>query len=145
MKNFNKLIDKLGGRKFFLVLFIFLINSFLIWLPEVYQITTISKEDFLTLAKVLLIAYPLANVGQTFALNSYPATAEGPSEEDLVGGRKYTLILVMYLFFVCFTLGGQLSSDMYVEFTQWLVAVYFTGNIAGKLVDNGLSVTSSKK
>lgn len=111
---------------------------------------TISKDDFLSLSKVLLLAYPLSNIGQSLILQSYPkdetaVKEEVASVEDMVGGRKYTLILLMYVFFVAFTLFDLVKPEMYVEFTQWLVGVYFTSNITSKAVDNGLSISLSKK
>lgn len=150
MNQFNILIDKLGGRKFFLVLFIFLITSLMLLLPVLGFKITISKDDFLSLSKVLLLAYPLSNIGQSLILQSYPkdetaVKEEVASVEDMVGGRKYTLILLMYVFFVAFTLFDLVKPEMYVEFTQWLVGVYFTSNITSKAVDNGLSISLSKK
>ena len=145
MQKFNLLIEKLGGRKFFLVLFIFLITSLLFVFPSWGLNKTISKEEFVSLAKMLLLAYPLANIGQSLMLNSFPKEGEEVSYEDLIGGRKFSLILLMYVFFVIFTFFGLLTASTYVEFTQWLVGVYYTSNITSKAIENGLSISIVKK
>ena len=145
MNKFNILIDKLGGRKFFLVLFIFLTTSLLLAFQYWGWTTTITHDQFFSLSKILLLAYPLANIGQSLVLNSYPKETPEVGYDDLIGGRKYSLILLMYTFFVFFTLIGLVKPEMYIEFTQWLIGVYFTSNIASKAVENGLSISIEKK
>ena len=129
----NVLVDKLGGRKCFLVLLIFAMSSLLL-------ITTkFSNADFMEICKVLIVVYPISNVGQELLLSNYPpGTSKEQVQEEL--GRKFGLTLVMFISFSVFTFLNFVTYSMYVEFSTWLITAYMSSNVIGKAIDNGLSI-----
>jgi hypothetical protein len=137
----DKIITKLGGRKFFLVLLVFLSSSFLLATKKIADVA------FMNLSQMLLVAYVLGNVSQTFILNKLETstTLESDPINDPFGGRKFILVFLMYSNMFAFVWYNHITANMYVEFTQWLVTVYIAGNLTSKAVENGLNITIGKK
>lgn len=137
----DKIIEKLGGRKFFLTLLVFVSSGFLL------QNLKIDSVSYMNLTKILLIAYVVGNISQSFLLNKLEnnTIVETDPLNDPFGGRKFILVLLMYCNIYVFVYTGLVTGDMYIEFTQWLVGIYITGNIGSKAVENGLNITIGKK
>lgn len=126
-------LKNIGGRKFALVLVVFLFTAG-------YTLTGwLVKEDFISLTKMLLIAYPAGAIAQTALVKAPSSTTE--LEDD---ARKFIFSVVVFLVVALLLRLEKINSGMYMEMCQWIVGIYITGNVAAKAADNGLNFTINK-
>lgn len=136
----NRIIGSLASRKFFLVMSVFITST---WLLTVGKIT---NSVYMSLSQMLLIAYITGNITQSFVLTKLEADPSiEETSDDILGGRKFILVFIMYYTMLALIWCNYITASMYVDFTQWLVGIYITGNIASKAVENGLNITIGKK
>jgi len=130
----GNVLKGIGGRKYGLVMLV-LLTTFGFTLCDV-----VAKEDFIALAKMLLVSYPTAAVGQSFLVKE---DSESAIYQD--DARKFLLSLAVFATIVVLLYLRKLPSALYVEQCQWLVGTYLTGNVLSKAVDNGVNITIGKK
>ena len=129
-------IDTFGGRKYFLVLLTFIITTALVITGQVKQ------DDFLSIVQFIIIAYIGGNVGQSFFVKraEEPDTVVNEQTDitlsDQFGGRKYNLMLLIFLTVAGLTYYSKVDSSVYVKIAGWLLGIYITGNIVKKAIDN---------
>ena len=123
----------LGGRKFILVIIVFLFAfgfAYTDWLL---------KEDFVSLTKMLIVAYPSAAIAQNYLVKD-PAADVALVEDK----RKFIFTLIVFFCTSFLFWQNQITGEFFIELCQWIVGIYVTGNVMAKAVDNGLNVTIGK-
>lgn len=133
----ESLLKKVGGRKFALVLLVFLTTVAFLWFG------TVSKEEFTSLTKMLLVAYPAGAIGQAFLVKDVAASGENIAEWADV--RKFGFTVLVFIAAAALLYLGKLSGATYVELNQWLVGMYISGNVMAKAVENGLTLSIGNK
>lgn len=140
MLNIQKYIEQLGGRKLILSVLVFVINTVLL------IATKLDEASYLSVIKLLVIAYSSGNVAQRLLVKSTNQRAEfieqlmetvsDGQSLDALGGRKFLLIIGIYFTTVGLYLGGVLDALIYLDITGWTVGIYIASNVASKAVDN---------
>lgn len=131
-------IKKLGGRKFNLVVLVFLISTLFVVLGNV------TSNQYYEIMKLLILGYPLGNISQSYILAKLNVT-ETTVVDDPLGGRKYILTIVILLSMCALLYFKKIDSTSFVDILYWIVCVYIAGNVTSKAVENGLTVSISKK
>lgn len=133
----NSVLAKIGGRKFTLVVLVFLTTTIFLWFGAV------SKEEFTSLTKMLLVVYPTGAIGQAFLVKD--VTVNGENVTEWVDVRKFSLTVLVFIAAAALLYLQKLSGATYVELNQWLIGVYVTSNVLTKTVENGFNVTIGKQ
>lgn len=123
----TEFIKQLGGRKFFLVLFVF-------WTAVLLLLTDkIGNGAFLDIAQLLLTAYLVGNVTQGF-IKQAPVIINTELEQTETLGRKFQFICMVYAAGVGLVYFKYIDITSYVNLTYWLVSLYVAGNVVEKAV-----------
>ena len=131
-------MKKLGGRKFNLVVLVFIIST-------VFRITgQIHVDQYYEIMKLLILGYPLGNISQSYMLSKLNVQ-EATYVEDPLGGRKYILTIVILLSNCALLYFNKIDPTTFVDVLYWVVCVYIVGNVTSKAIENGLTVTIAKK
>lgn len=143
-----KFIEKLGGRKFLLSLLIFVGSTLLVYF------TRLDQDSYFTLVKYLVIIYVGGNAAQhafikstdskvAFAQDIVETITAGQSLNDM-GGRKFLFVLGVYITTVILLLIKTLEPSIYVDISNWILATYVLTNVAGKAIDQGVTISVNK-
>lgn len=135
----DSVLAKIGGRKFTLTVLVFILTTVLLVFKKLQQ------ADYYTLIQMLLVSYPLANVGQNLVIRELQSDPSKVYEADPLGGRKFQFAIISFLVFVGILYFDYITAETYSKLTMWLVGVYITGNVVGKAIDGGLTFSISKK
>ena len=54
---------------------------------------------------------------------------------EQIGGRKFILTILVLAFAFGLTLGGQVESNIFMEFSKWILGIYGITNVASKLTN----------
>lgn len=131
----KKALEKIGGRKFALVLLVFVLSTALIVL------TKLDKETYLSLVQLIILAYPAGNIAQRLLVSKDDAGVYLEDELGVAGGRKFGLVVLIYVTIAVLLYFNLLDPEIYVTLTQWLVATYISGNVASKLAADGFNIS----
>lgn len=132
----NAFLNRIGGRKFGLILLVFITTAVFLWF------NVVSKDEFLTLTKMLLVAYPASAVGQAVLVKESEEQVDLAEKSDV---RKFGFTILVFLVVAAMLYFQKLSGSVYIELNQWLVGMYLTGNVLAKVADTGLNITVGKK
>jgi len=132
----NAFLNRIGGRKFGLILLVFITTAVFLWF------NVVSKDEFLTLTKMLLVAYPASAVGQAVLVKESEEQVDLVEKSDI---RKFGFTILVFLVVAAMLYFQKLSGSVYIELNQWLVGMYLTGNVLAKVADTGLNITVGKK
>jgi hypothetical protein len=125
--NLEALFRKIGGRKFLLVIIVSIVTYLF-----VYQ-GLVTKEDFVALVKMLLVAYPASAVGQTLLTKDTP---EDVAEESVKADYRKFFFTILVFALVCDLLfRKRIDSSQYMDLNQWLVGLYLSGNVMAKFAE----------
>lgn len=133
----NAMLNRIGGRKFGLILLVFITTAVFLWF------NVVSKDEFLTLTKMLLVAYPASAVGQAVLVKTGEQDEVDLAEKSDV--RKFGFTILVFIVVSAMLYLQKLSGSVYIELNQWLVGMYLTGNVLAKVADTGLNITVGKK
>jgi len=124
----KSIFQKIGGRKFILVLIVAIV-SYLFLLQG-----SVAKGDFVSLAKMLLVAYPASAVGQTLLTQ---AVAPEVEEESIkTDYRKFFFTLLIFALTCDLLMRSRIDSAQFMDLCQWLVGLYLSGNVLTKFTDS---------
>jgi hypothetical protein len=126
-------LKNIGGRKFALVLVVFLFTAAFAWFDLV------TKADFISLTKMLLVAYPAGAVAQAALVK----TPENSQELDN-DARKFIFSVIVFLVTAVLLGLAKINGSAYMELCQWIVGIYITGNVMAKAAENGVNYTLTK-
>jgi len=131
-------MNSVGGRKFFLVSYIFVMLTILLYFSK------IESSSFLSIVQMLIISYPAGNIAQSFLIKKLPEIT-GSELKDLqqsttLGGRKFGLILVIFSTVTGLLLFKKMEIEHFVTLTNWLIGIYIAGNVAEKAIDQGVNI-----
>lgn len=131
-------MDSAGGRKFFLVAFIFIVTTVLL------SFKLIDGDSFLSISQMLIISYPAGNIAQSFLIKKIPDLT-GQEVKDLqtasvLGGRKFGLIVLIFITIASLIVFKKIEYSVYVTLTNWLIGIYIAGNVADKAVTQGVNI-----
>jgi hypothetical protein len=118
MMKMEALLKKIGGRKFALVLVVFLLTGLFAWLG------IIKPEEFSSLTKMLLVAYPAGAIGQSFLVKDLATTTQDVVNQADV--RKFGFTILVFVGTAVLLYMQKLTGSAYVEINQWLVGMYVT-------------------
>ena len=131
-------METVGGRKFFLVCFIFIAVTILVSLERV------NSSSFLSIVQMLIIAYPAGNIAQSFLIKKLPEITgeeiKDLQESSTLGGRKFGLIVVIFSTVAILVFFKKIDLETFVTLTNWLIGIYIAGNVAGKAVSQGVNI-----
>lgn len=142
-------IEKIGGRKLILSLLIFIGSTLLVYF------TRLDQESYFTLVKYLVLIYVGGNVGQSalvkkasdkkveFAQDIVETITQGQSLQDM-GGRKFLFVLGVYNTAVVLLLLKTIEPGIYVDISNWILATYVLSNVAGKAIEQGMTISVNK-
>ena len=133
----NGILNRIGGRKFGLVLLVFVTTAIFLWF------NVLTKEDFTVMTKMLLVAYPASAVGQAMLVKS--SEGEDAADAERADVRKFGFTILVFLVAAVLLYLQRLTGSLYIELNQWLVGLYLTGNVLSKAADSGLNLTIGKK
>lgn len=131
----DTLLKKIGGRKFILVLLVFIVTAVFMWFGF------LTKEDFTDLTKMLLVAYPASAIGQTILVKDDTETNDTTEWMDV---RKFGFTILVFVVVCALLYMKKIVGASFVDMNQWLVGVYLTGNVMTKVADKGLNITVTK-
>lgn len=143
------LIEKIGGRKMILAMLVFIVSTVLVYF------TKLEQESYFILVKYLLLSYLGGNVAQSgfvkklddkrieFAEEVVGIITEGQTL-DQMGGRKFLLVIGIYLTVTILLIIKTLDSSVYVEIVNWTIATYILANVSSKAVSNGMTINIGK-
>lgn len=126
-------LKNIGGRKFALVVVVFLFTAGFMWAEYVL------KADFIALTKMLIVAYPAGAIAQT-ALVKNPEN----TEELQADARKFILSLIVFFVVALLLRLQKIDGAQFIDLCQWIVGIYISGNVLSKAADNGLNFTINK-
>lgn len=131
-------MNSVGGRKFFLVSYIFVVLTVLLYFSK------IESASFLSIVQMLIISYPAGNLAQSFLIKKLPEIT-GDELKDLqqstvLGGRKFGLIVVIFSTVTGLLIFKKMEIEHFVTLTNWLIGIYIAGNVAEKAIDQGINV-----
>jgi hypothetical protein len=132
------IMNSVGGRKFFLVSYIFVVLTVLLYFSK------IESASFLSIVQMLIISYPAGNLAQSFLIKKLPEIT-GDELKDLqqstvLGGRKFGLIVVIFSTVTGLLIFKKMEIEHFVTLTNWLIGIYIAGNVAEKAIDQGINV-----
>lgn len=131
-------MNSVGGRKFFLVSYIFVVLTVLLYFSK------IESASFLSIVQMLIISYPAGNLAQSFLIKKLPEIT-GDELKDLqqstvLGGRKFGLIVVIFSTVTGLLIFKKMEIEHFVTLTNWLIGIYIAGNVAEKAIDQGINI-----
>lgn len=131
-------MNSVGGRKFFLVSYIFVVLTVLLYFSK------IESASFLSIVQMLIISYPAGNLAQSFLIKKLPEIT-GDELKDLqqstvLGGRKFGLIIVIFSTVSALLIFKKMEIEHFVTLTNWLIGIYIAGNVAEKAIDQGINI-----
>ncbi len=141
----GKFIDKIGGRKVVLTVLVFIVSTILL------IVTRMEQESYFTIVRMLVVAYTGANVTQAMLVKKSTDTKVAFGQEmletitngeelDKMVGRKFLLIIGMYIIVTLLYVFKVLEPLTYTDIVSWVVSVYVVGNVGSKAVSNGVSI-----
>lgn len=141
----GKFIDKIGGRKVVLTVLVFIVSTILL------IFTRMEQESYFTIVRMLVVAYTGANVTQAMLVKKSIDTKVAFGQEmletitngeelDKMVGRKFLLIIGMYIIVTLLYVFKVLEPLTYTDIVSWVVSVYVIGNVGSKAVSNGVSI-----
>lgn len=128
--------ERYGGRKFWLVVLVFLCSTGLLLTSH------LPKEVFQDLVQMIILVYLAGNVTQKLVT---PITEMDTSNEelsliDIAGGRKFALVVLIYVTFAVLLFFSRIDQTVYSNVSNWIVAGYVSGNVIQKLTTSGLTL-----
>lgn len=126
-------LKNIGGRKFALVVVVFLFTAGFMYADFVL------KSDFIALTKMLIVAYPTGAIAQAAFVKEAENTEQLQSD-----ARKFVLSLIIFFVVALLLWLRKIDGAQFIELCQWIVGIYISGNVLSKAADNGLNFTISK-